>query len=140
MAEGSARRRGSKGRERQQHAMPLSEFPLSRRAKINALAKADKRPPRWLNLGLAQIESRAWYEWHWRRGRVPGIERDKLSPTQRAEVIARDGYLCGLCGGEVEPDDVHIDHIVPIARGGRDALENLQVAHSRCNLRKGARV
>jgi 5-methylcytosine-specific restriction endonuclease McrA len=35
--------------------------------------------------------------------------------------------------------DVHIDHIVPYSLGGPDELYNLQVAHSSCNIRKGAR-
>ena len=45
-----------------------------------------------------------------------------------------------LCGGQVEPSDVHIDHIKPYSKGGQHVLGNLQVAHSLCNIRKGARV
>ena len=56
----------------------------------------------------------------------------------RRLVIERDGYVCRLCGGPVEPSDVHLDHILPVVRGGRDCESNLQVTHSRCNLRKGA--
>jgi len=58
----------------------------------------------------------------------------------RRLVIDRDGYVCGLCGKTVEPNDVHIDHIRPRARGGTDDVWNLQVAHSLCNMRKGARI
>lgn len=60
--------------------------------------------------------------------------------VMRATIIERDGLVCGICGGGVEPDDVHVDHIRAIARGGR-AMDprNLQVTHSACNLRKGAR-
>jgi 5-methylcytosine-specific restriction endonuclease McrA len=32
-----------------------------------------------------------------------------------------------------------IDHIVPIAKGGKHVRENLQLAHKLCNQRKGAR-
>lgn len=36
---------------------------------------------------------------------------------------------------------VEIDHIVPRSRGGAlYALENLQLSHSRCNRKKGARM
>lgn len=55
-------------------------------------------------------------------------------------VIERDGLICQLCGGAVERSDVHIDHIYPYSLGGATALNNLQVAHSLCNIRKGARV
>lgn len=84
--------------------------------------------------------SRAWYEWHWARGRDPDRERQPLSAKLRATVIERDGYVCRLCGGDVDRDDVHIDHIHPVRHGGNDTLANLQVAHSRCNISKGARL
>ena len=64
--------------------------------------------------------------------------RRSLSPVLRRAVIARDGLVCGICCEDVAPDDVHIDHVVPWARGGRNELSNLQVAHSTCNLQKGA--
>ena len=47
----------------------------------------------------------------------------------------------GLCGERLEPeDDLHLDHIVPVSHGGSDDPGNLQAAHARCNLSKGARV
>lgn len=67
-------------------------------------------------------------------------DRVKLPGWMRQQVIERDGYICGLCGGDVEPMDVHIDHIWPVARGGGNSFDNLQVAHSSCNVRKGASV
>ena len=47
---------------------------------------------------------------------------------------------CGICHGEVKPSDVHLDHIHPFSKGGRTNAENLRVTHSRCNIRKGAKV
>lgn len=66
--------------------------------------------------------------------------RRRIPASVRQLVILRDGLRCGLCGTDVPADDVHIDHVTPWALGGSDAPENLQVAHSRCNLSKGARV
>lgn len=122
--------------------MPLSEFPEVDRREIQALVEMDRPPSRWLTVsdGMAQIESRAWYEWHWQRGREPGVRRRNLPRRLREAVIARDGYVCGLCGDDVASDDVHIDHILPVAHGGGDQLDNLQVAHSLCNIRKGASI
>jgi len=122
----------------------LEGFPVDMRAEIDRLAALPHPPERWLAMGpgyqpIAWIESRAWYEWHWRRGRNPGESRS-LSSVVRSAVIARDGHRCRLCGGAVEPTDVHIDHIHPVKHGGTDDLDNLQVAHSRCNLRKGAKL
>lgn len=39
------------------------------------------------------------------------------------------GYRCYWCGGDFES----IDHVVPVARGGLDLLDNLVPACTRCN-------
>lgn len=87
-------------------------------------------------------ESPIWLEWHRLRGFDPHKRKGgyTLPKALRQLVIARDGYVCGLCGGDVESGDIHIDHIRPRSRGGSDKPENLQVAHSFCNISKGARA
>ena len=52
----------------------------------------------------------------------------------------RDEAPCPLCGEALGPSDdlLHIDHIVPLARGGRTEMSNLQVVHRICNQKKGA--
>lgn len=122
------------------HIFPLAGFSPEKQAEIARQVAQPKPPPKWLDLGLAQIPSRAWWEWHWQRGIDPDKRRPRLDPTLRSQVIERDGYVCQLCGNEVEPEDVHIDHIFPRSLGGSDSLKNLQVTHSVCNLRKGAKV
>ena len=73
-----------------------------------------------------------------RRARVGGASI--VQRVQREEVIARDQSICYLCGRFAERDDIHIDHIVPISRGGNGTLENLAVTHSHCNEVKGTRL
>jgi 5-methylcytosine-specific restriction endonuclease McrA len=135
---------GTTVRER---AMPLDQFSEAHRAQIQEQVAQDRPPNRWLSLGspedrrpMAYIENRGWWEWHWQRGADPEKRREKIEPALRRQVIARDGHVCQLCGGVVEPTDVHLDHKHPVSRGGLTSLDNLQVSHSRCNLRKGARV
>jgi len=121
--------------------MPLSYFPEDKQREIAEAVAQPAPPPRWLDLGIAQITSRAWYEWYRQRGRkFPGDARPRIPRWMRRLVIERDGLVCGLCGGEVPEVDVHIDHIEPVALGGPTRPDNLQVAHSRCNIAKGARV
>lgn len=130
--------------------MPLSEFDPQSRARIEELAAREYPPPRWLVFydgpdcfrPLAATMSRAFYEWHLRRGRDVRLRplREPIALRLRLAVIRRDGLTCGLCGGAVPRDDVHIDHIRPVSLGGRSLLPNLQVAHSVCNMRKGNRV
>lgn len=125
---------------------PLSDLRPEMRAEIEAAVARDTPPPRWKYFGppgsprpLAAMESRAWLEWRWARGL--GINnRSKIPARIREAVLARDGLICQLCNEPVEPDDVHLDHIHPVSKGGQDTISNLQVTHSRCNIRKGARV
>ncbi|MGR0219513.1 HNH endonuclease [Agromyces sp. ZXT2-6] len=63
----------------------------------------------------------------------------------KEQVMLRDGMVCRTCGMRVEltltprPSRAHVDHIIPLSRGGTNAMANLQVLCQTCNLRKGAR-
>lgn len=48
---------------------------------------------------------------------------------------ALSGAPCAICGSDYKPC---IDHRVPLARGGSNEIENLQILCEPCNLRKGA--
>lgn len=43
------------------------------------------------------------------------------------------GFSCVYCGGEFE----HVEHAIPLARGGLHCLANLRPSCATCNLRKG---
>lgn len=45
------------------------------------------------------------------------------------------GHICVYCGGPFE----HIDHVIPLARGGYHQLSNLRPSCKFCNLSKGAK-
>jgi len=47
-------------------------------------------------------------------------------------LVMREEAHCGLCGAPGRADD-QADHILPLARGGTSARENLRRAHKRCN-------
>ena len=68
-------------------------------------------------------------------------QRELMTPELRQQIMRRDNYTCQICG-KYMPDgrDIHIDHIVPIARGGKTVPDNLQVLCSHCNLSKGAKM
>jgi len=52
----------------------------------------------------------------------------------RGAVIHRDGEVCAYCGDTDGPH--HIDHVVPLSRGGQSTLDNLVVACYACNASK----
>lgn len=47
---------------------------------------------------------------------------------------------CHLCGDPVSLGEFHVEHVVPLSRGGEDRWSNLNIAHSSCNLSKGSRM
>lgn len=44
---------------------------------------------------------------------------------------------CLACGSE---DGLSLDHVIPIVRGGRNSIENMQVLCCRCNSSKGSKI
>lgn len=54
-------------------------------------------------------------------------------------VLERDDGVCGICGGDVDPTNFHVDHVIPLALGGEHSYANVQTAHPLCNIRKGAK-
>jgi 5-methylcytosine-specific restriction endonuclease McrA len=71
-----------------------------------------------------------------RRARKLGQFVEKVDPRV---VYVRDKGLCGICGTTVY-GKFHIDHVIPLARGGEHGYANTQIAHPECNLSKGAKV
>lgn len=67
-------------------------------------------------------------------------QRKLMTKKLRKEIARRDNYTCQICG-KYMPDGIglHIDHIVPISKGGKTVPSNLQVLCSKCNGRKGAK-
>lgn len=56
----------------------------------------------------------------------------------RKNIIKRDGNKCAYCGKSDVP--LTVDHIIPKAKGGSDAWENLVAACVHCNNKKGDRT
>ena len=44
--------------------------------------------------------------------------------------------ICGYCEKKFEPKDLTMDHIVPLARGGKSTKGNIVAACKRCNTEK----
>jgi 5-methylcytosine-specific restriction endonuclease McrA len=54
-------------------------------------------------------------------------------------VYAMHGGMCGICEQFIV-GDFHVDHVVPLSKGGMHGYINVQPAHPICNRRKGDRV
>lgn len=67
-------------------------------------------------------------------------QRKLMTKELRHRIIERDNYTCQICG-KYMPDEVglHVDHIIPIKKGGKSVASNLQVLCDKCNLHKGTK-
>lgn len=70
-----------------------------------------------------------------RRAMIRGA---RIGSVDRADIIARSRGICAICRGRLGRT-IHLDHIVPLSKGGAHCAENLQATHPICNMRKGAR-
>ena len=61
------------------------------------------------------------------RSRLGSIEFD---------VRAKSKGVCVACGARAMEVRMHVDHIVPISRGGKNEIDNLQMLCYRCNTQK----
>jgi 5-methylcytosine-specific restriction endonuclease McrA len=105
------------------------------RPRINAYLK------KWRNLnpGYGNVYSRA----RDRRKRANGYEL-----YTESQVLETYGTTCHLCGLAIDLElprragidgweqGLHIDHLIPVSKGGPDTLENVRPAHGLCNLKK----
>lgn len=94
-----------------------------------------KEDPRYLNLKRAYKANRRARE---RGAFVEGVSRRR--------VMERDGWKCHLCAEPIPKEARHpeplfgtLDHVVPLASGGKHSYANVKAAHLTCNLRKSTK-
>lgn len=60
---------------------------------------------------------------------------------RRVDFLARKyGPVCHLCSNPFSQkpgEEMTIDHVIPLARGGTDHVNNLRLAHKKCNNKRG---
>ena len=81
-----------------------------------------------------------------RRGILKGMSGTRWKGRNRKQlrqlVTGTYGWTCTLCHRPIDPhatalrDRLSIDHVLPVSRGGTDAIENLRPAHYGCNAAK----
>jgi hypothetical protein len=64
------------------------------------------------------------------------FRRPSIPPSVRNRVFIRDNGQCQHCGAT---ENLEIDHIIPVSRGGSSTENNLQVLCAPCNRSKGNR-
>lgn len=70
---------------------------------------------------------------HARRAKTTGIK------IKKEDICNWDSGICGICNLIID-GKFHIDHIIPLSRGGKHEVTNLQLAHALCNWRKNNKL
>jgi len=160
--ENSLQRKEEQTRLANQHGIKISDYDRCRknnktacdpckavaakyvREKFNSDPKYKEAEKRWrkANPHKSNTNSRD-------RARKKGLKTEYYT---RQHIFDRDGYNCYICntpvdltvphvqgqpGWEMYP---HIEHVIPLAKGGDDTLENVKIAHAICNINKGTKL
>ncbi len=81
---------------------------------------------------------------HYYKNSIKIAELDRLQPRFIAQkfigkknirhfIFKRDGYCCLKC---YSPENLTLDHISPVSKGGENKIQNLQTLCKSCNSRK----
>jgi 5-methylcytosine-specific restriction endonuclease McrA len=88
---------------------------------------------------------------HANRRRARKLENG-FEPYTEKQMIDTYGLLCNICAEPINfiaarkvgargwERGLHIDHVIPLSKGGADTLENIRPTHGLCNLKKGSVV
>ena len=87
-------------------------------------------------------KARKWQAENPERKREHGRRRSFGYRKHLSDLMEDYAGMCGICGEDMfglESDsDIHVDHIIPVSKGGTNDYDNLQPAHATCNFRKSA--
>ncbi len=110
------------------------------------LKKANKQRYRFKNrefINTRQIEVRKLNKFRFmahtanRRAKQIG-QTEKVTQKQLWSLAKKQKLKCALSGKKLTNDNISLDHIIPLCRGGKNLIENLQFVDNSVNLMKGS--
>ena len=60
--------------------------------------------------------------------------------TDIRDLLTEQDWRCAYCEADLTIVGYHIDHVVPLSRGGSNGRENLAAACPACNVTKGDKL
>lgn len=62
--------------------------------------------------------------------------RSRVTQKVKDKIFLRDGFVCQYCSNQRQKEELIVDHIIPIEKGGDSDDSNLATSCVRCNSRK----
>jgi 5-methylcytosine-specific restriction endonuclease McrA len=97
----------------------------------------------------ASAASRRWQKRNPEKARAININANKdrkarklkqfVENVNRNVVYQMHGGMCGICK-EFIAGKFHVDHVIPLAKGGLHCYANVQPAHPKCNMSKKDKI
>lgn len=78
-----------------------------------------------------------------KKGQMTFIEQQRrvVTDSLRYDVLKRDGFRCCVCGATASDGvKLEVDHIIPVSKGGKSTMDNLQTLCERCNRGKRDKI
>lgn len=111
--------------------------------------KATQKKYKAANKDAIRAQERIWTERNREKVRGFGRKRRALKkgvpsePYTSGDILARWGTDCHLCKEPIDltvhrkhPRGLHLDHVMPLSKGGFDLISNVKPAHAFCNISK----
>ena len=61
------------------------------------------------------------------------MKRHKLTAAERREIYDKCDGHCAYCGEYIRYEDMQVDHVMPLRKGGADSIDNMLPACRSCN-------
>lgn len=116
-------------RTREAQLTKARKYRLANSATINAKIR------QWAKANPDKIRAHS----HRRRARVLNAQGSHTGADIELQFRTQKG-CCWHCGVQLHDNEWHVDHLVPLSRGGSNAPENIVIACPACNLSKGAKL
>ena len=96
--------------------------------------KAREATRKWRSQNLDKLAAKE----HRRRARKAGVGGEHSSADVK-EILKLQKGRCAYCREPISKKKRHVDHIIPLSRGGSNDKTNIQILCVPCNLSKGGR-
>jgi len=115
-------------------ALEICKFNKTHRTAQNIIKKYSNNLIRFSDLRRSYIYSHPLklYKIYYSRN-----DRKQLRPKLRWAVLSRDNFRCVCCGRSSKESILHVDHIIPLSKGGESSMKNLRTLCGECNMGKG---